>query len=298
MGSVSIPPKFRAGHRRYNLRLCATNRNVAMPPTRSLFAVVLSLVTVSVAIAKDAPQIGKVYGEKVNGSLSYTCSLVTDSVLSCDFVETYVGKQKEAADWAEEIARAKQKFLDVQKKPSSYFYYCDPALDLIAAALQGGPPRNIPPDLKRQFDSMSAMERQDRLATIRAYQNICKKRTEAAFLESAKVEFSKALRTCRVISSTFNQQFRWVDGSGGNGAWVVSAPPEGPCGIVQLSRFERAPKSDKASNYWNYFSRRAITNPKGSLFGLMKCSKMDQETNTYTYLEPSEANMKCDYIMF
>lgn len=266
--------------------------------TRTLLTATITIMTVAVAIARDAPTTGMVYGEKERHSLTYDCTLGRDDVLSCEFVQTAVRKKAKLSDWPGVVAEAKKGFQQDQKNPPKGDQCFDAKMATYVSALRGGSAQSLPADVQQKLRGLSTMERQDILSTLEGLQNYCTKKTEAALLAVAKIGFERDLRTCEVSSNTFKQEFRWVDDFGGAGAWVVSAAPQGPCGVVQLSRFERSAKTEKAFNFWNYYSRKAVTNPQGKAYGLMKCSQLDQDTYPYTYLAPSEAGLKCDYIKF
>ncbi|MBP6010743.1 MAG: hypothetical protein KBA31_00820 [Alphaproteobacteria bacterium] len=114
----------------------------------------------------------------------------------------------------------------------------------------------------------------------------------------AKVNFEKDQRTCLVNSHTFTQRFRWVDDLGGRGAWVTEDKPTGPCGTIQLSRFEPDPTTKPSLRFWKYYARKAVTNPQGSMYGAMKCTELDQGTYPYDWNGPRETGMGCDYVSF
>lgn len=103
-----------------------------------------------------------------------------------------------------------------------------------------------------------------------------------------------------MTSNTFEQTFKLVS-PGGNAkiSWVIESQPSGPCGVVQLSRFESETTKIGNSTYvdWNYVARKAVTNPSGELFLGLQCSGLDQ--GEYFYDWRSEVHqMSCDYIEF
>ena len=77
---------------------------------------------------------------------------------------------------------------------------------------------------------------------------------------------------------------------------VQSQGPEGPCGIVQLSRFEKDPDDDSRF-FWLYFSKKAVTNPRGKLLLGMQCSDLDETEYKYDW-RSREIYAQCDYIKF
>jgi len=119
------------------------------------------------------------------------------------------------------------------------------------------------------------------------------------------MEHDKEVRTCQVSSNVFTQTFKYVqDYTSNSGAWVVQSQPEGPCGIVQLSRFEPVITKIGDTNYtnWNYIAKKAITNPKGQAFLELKCSNLDQNEYVYDWQSSTQEDdlyrLGCDYIEF
>ncbi|MGF6178350.1 hypothetical protein [Ensifer sp. 4252] len=113
------------------------------------------------------------------------------------------------------------------------------------------------------------------LDTFRALAGMCDHPTEENFLKITKADHDKGLRTCQVSSNPFAQEFVWVSDVGNGGAWVVSSQPEGPCGVVQLSRFEKD-QSHTSALFWRYIARKAATNPSGTVLPGLSCSAVDQ----------------------
>ncbi|MGR9257295.1 hypothetical protein [Rhizobium leguminosarum] len=120
------------------------------------------------------------------------------------------------------------------------------------------------------------------LDTFRALAGMCDHPTEENYLKITKADHDKDLRTCRVSSNPFTQEFVWVSDFGNGGAWVVSSQPEGPCGLVQLSRFEKD-QSEASGLFWRYVARKATTNPSGTLLPGWSCSAVDQGEYVYDW---------------
>ena len=99
-----------------------------------------------------------------------------------------------------------------------------------------------------------------------------------------------------LITQTYKQTFQFVnDAVSGEGTWVVISSPTGPCGVINLSRFERAPNTDIP--FWNYVAKKTITNPKGKILGLNSCSVLDEDEYLYTW-NSKEHFMGCEIIEF
>jgi hypothetical protein len=88
----------------------------------------------------------------------------------------------------------------------------------------------------------------------------------------------------------------WVADFANCGAWVVSAQPEGPCGIVQLSRFEM--DKEYKSLFWRYVARKTATNPTGTLMPGFSCSAVDQGEYVYDWKKTRSDYLQCEFVEF
>jgi hypothetical protein len=99
-----------------------------------------------------------------------------------------------------------------------------------------------------------------------------------------------------VSSNTFKQTFQ--RGSDGK-TWRVQDAPNGPCGALNVGRFE--PETREAGNsnftFWKYFARRVITNPNASFFGASKCSGFDQAEYEHDWKD-KDRQLTCEYVKF
>src|SRR5690606_6789108 len=106
-------------------------------------------------------------------------------------------------------------------------------------------------------------DKQEADAAVKALKEACSTKDVSKLRELNERTLRQEMRTCRVSANNFEQTFRRVhDPVTKSFAWVVDGEPEGPCGIVQLSRFE--PRKWKTFTNWNYIARKAITNPNGT----------------------------------
>ncbi|MDC0400278.1 hypothetical protein OAN59_11345, partial [Alphaproteobacteria bacterium] len=65
--------------------------------------------------------------------------------------------------------------------------------------------------------------------------------------------------------------------------------PSGPCGEIRLDRFEV--DGESKLGFWNYISRKAITNPNGKS-GAVPCNKLDEEIYSYSW-KPQSVDLEC-----
>jgi hypothetical protein len=142
------------------------------------------------------------------------------------------------------------------------------------------------------------MQKRDIVKMVKALLEFCKSRTEQNFLNLVRLGHDKDTRTCLVSSNAFKQRFRFVsDNISGRDSWVTEGAPEGPCGFVQLSRFEPDPQRDSKLVFWKYVARKAVTNPQGSFFPGTSCKGFDEGEYLYDWKD-KERFLGCDYIEF
>ena len=137
---------------------------------------------------------------------------------------------------------------------------------------------------------MSQREKADGLAVIGQMVSFCRAPNIDNWIKLVSAGIEKDKRTCLVSSNSFKQKFRQSD----TNAWIVISQPEGPCGVVRLSRFE--PEKTKYSTFWNYFSRKAVTNPNADA-GLMQCRDLDEREYRYQW-QKRDPDLNCEYVEF
>jgi hypothetical protein len=77
-----------------------------------------------------------------------------------------------------------------------------------------------------------------------------------------------------------------------DGPWIVVDRPSGPCGVVNVSRFERDTQS---KIFWKYFAKKVITNPRGEVIPGLSCGGLDEREYLYDR-RSQEIFLRCDYI--
>jgi hypothetical protein len=148
------------------------------------------------------------------------------------------------------------------------------------------------------WKEFTEMQKKDYLIITKALLEFCKSKTEQNFLNVIRLGHEKDTRTCKVSSQPFKQRFRFVsDDISGAGSWVTEGAPEGPCGFVQLSRFEPDLQRDFKRAFWKYIARKAVTNPQGSFFPGTSCKGFDEGEYLYDW-KAKERFLGCDYIEF
>jgi hypothetical protein len=165
----------------------------------------------------------------------------------------------------------------------------------MAAVLEG---KKVAPK-PEAISSLSQLEKTDMLRITKAFVAYCEKPTEENLVAIARVAHDRDRRTCSVSSHSYKQTFRLLSESGGRPVWVTQSSPEGPCGIVQLSRFESEEMTIGGRKYtnWKYIARKAVTNPTAELLPGARCSGLDETPYTYDW-RSKDRQMSCDYIQF
>ena len=244
-----------------------------------------------VASAQEAPSLGILYNTQETNSLTYRCSPVRAGQLDCEFTQTAVRFKSTASQLSKVIEQARKQFRS-EKPPSRE--ECSSFHEMLAV-LEGKKPAPNP----EGFASMSPIEKSDALHFAKSFIEYCEKPTEESFLNIVKAGHEKDSRTCSASSNTYKQSFRFVTEATGGSVWVTQSTPEGPCGIVQLSRFESETTKIGSSNFsnWKYIARKAITNPSAEFFPGAKCSGLDEAPYTYDW-RSKEHQMTCSYIQF
>ena len=273
-----------------------------------LFAVLIMGYSFPVFAGNDYPTTGMVYNTKEDSSITFNCTKTTDKFLDCDLVQTAVRKKTKASDWSKKLAEAKKQMPDAIKDISK-----DKICDWVGSTVQvlegkltpeqaaENAPKGAISDKKgfiKGMKEMSDSKKQEMHDTMSALDEFCRTKSEESYLKIAKLEHEKEMRTCTVGSNPFKQRFKWVGDYAGKGAWVVDAQPSGPCGVVQLDRFE-ADKTDSKLVFWKYIAKKAITNPKGELFlPGMTCADLDQDEYPYDWKNERDSKLGCEYIEF
>ncbi len=256
-----------------------------------MFAVVgIWLVGASSASAEEAPSTGLLYNTKEAHSLVYRCQQNLDNSLDCEFTQTAVRKKTKPDDLNFKLNQAREEFrAGVKMSADECKMYKD-----MNDVFEG---RKKAPK-EEGLKEITEMQKKDLLKMTKSMMEFCKSKTEENFLNFVRLGHEKDTRTCKVSANTYKQAFRFVQDHLSNaGAWVVQSTPEGPCGIVQLSRFEPERLKDSKLVFWKYLARKAITNPQGSFFPGASCKGLDEGEYVYDW-RSKEHSLGCDYVEF
>ncbi len=263
----------------------------------------------------DYPNVGMIYNTKESSVLTYECTKLQNGKLECEFIQNSVRKKAKPADLQSKIKQAKDQYSDALKEIQSDTKVCKEADFFIYALSSKEPPaqiaKNAPTstissesDFIDGLKKMSDEQKQEGIKSFSIIKDFCNTKSEDSFLQLTKLEHDRASKTCIITSGyKFKQTFTYVDDLSSTAAWVVEGKPEGPCGLVQLSRFI----SDTSSTigevkFWKYLAKKAITNPDGLFLGTSKCSSFDEGEYLYDWKTGPETDklyhMNCEYIEF
>ncbi|MEH2596878.1 hypothetical protein V1278_003791 [Bradyrhizobium sp. AZCC 1577] len=254
--------------------------------TCAFVVVTASLASIGFASAQspDYPSTGIVYNTIEAASLTHYCKLTSDKFsMDCEFTQTSVRRKLNADDAIKKLADAKAEFIS---KPMQMSQKECAEYETLSMILQG---KKAAPD-PQGMSKMSEREKADVLAISSQMVSFCRAPNIDSWMKIVSTGIEKDKRTCLVSSYTFKQKFRRSD----TNAWIVISQADGPCGVVQLSRFE--PDKTKYSTFWNYFSRKAVTNPNAEA-GLISCNMLDEREYKYQW-QQRNPDLNCEYVEF
>ena len=251
-----------------------------------IFLLILSFIMFPnlVLSSQKYPTTGMVYNTKDNNMIVYDCKLLKNQELECDMTSTSVRKSHK--ELSEEIKEAQKQWKN--QKPFSK-KDCKMYEQIISLFEGKTPPPNKKGD--EMIKNMKSFEKNDFIKLSKSALEYCKTPDKSNFLKMITTGHDKKSRTCKVSSNSFKQKFEKVDLI--SDTWRVVPEATGPCGIIQLDRLELV---NKKYSFWNYISKKAITNPDGQA-GLLKCNQLDENEYVYSW-KKREIALNCDYIDF
>lgn len=264
----------------------------------------------SAANASEYPTVGLVYNLKEDSSITYNCKLSNaNNRLYCDFIQTSVRKKAKVDELERKLADARvhyQQSLQRASEPKDCAVFSVMYLVLTGkmnvndgvkrAPEWGGDPAEFRKGIEKA--RLEAKADPSLIETMRLVASACQTPSEEAFLALARADHARSVKTCLVSSGQFSQEFVWVSDYGKSGAWVVAMQPTGPCGVVNLSRFEMDRATTKNVLFWNYVARKAVTNPSGEIVPGLACSSLDQAEYPYTWKQSRSDRLQCEYVVF
>ena len=254
-------------------------------------SIIICLIGALNTLAGDVPDMGLLYNTKETHSLVFRCQQNSENVLICEFTQTAVRKKAKPEDLKSSLDKARAEFRNgVKFSPEECKTYSQ-----LLEVFEG---RKKPPKGEDKINKMSTIEKKDIIESMKAMTKFCKDKTETNYLKLIHLSHEKDMRTCQVSSNTFKQTFRYIqDNVSGVGTWVTKGEPAGPCGLVQLSRFEPEQTKGVPFVFWKYTARKAVTNPQGFIAPGVSCKGLDESEYLYDW-RSKEHQLSCDYIEF
>lgn len=253
---------------------------------RVLLAVCLmTLMVTSDARAQERPTVGIVYHTTENSALTYNCKSSGNDVIECEFVQTFVRLQSTPEQLPGFLEKARSSYAEEVKGIKTRGCGDLERMDAILKGGQTALPAEAP------FAKASAAEKDEIKRWMSLMLQFCKSPTMPNFEAFIKFQHDKDCRTCNVGSHSYTQKMR----RNSTGAWTTIPIQYGPCGIVQLDRFEVAERMPSLV-VWNYIARKAVTNPKATT-ALAPCNTLDESEYIYKWV-PRDLFLPCNYIKF
>lgn len=255
------------------------------------------------AHSQDYPTTGLVFNTRENSSITYICELNANKRLECEFNQTSVRKAAKPEEWVEELKKAEKSYVEDVKKPRDDCKLFTATQEVLLGRkkpedITNGPTWADKAEFIKKMRSMSEAEKKDLSGDIAPLVEYCNAPTKENYINLWRSGFDKQLRTCSVGSNAFKQIFKWVvDDSKEGGAWIVDSTASGPCGVVQLSRFEPVRTETTKLTFWRYIARKAITNPNGNIL-LAKCKDFDESEYIYDWKNERNNKLNCTYVEF
>lgn len=254
---------------------------------RTLVLALLILAILPAAAQNSPPLSGHVSNTQEMSSLYYSCRPSGSGAIECEFVQTSVRQKAKPEDLPKKIAEARAEFRKTGLKgfPKEE---CDGYRKIVA--MMRGNSANLTAEQRQWLLTMTPRKRQHLNDSFDAMMRVCDNPTEEAFIKLVELEHSKNMRTCRVSSNTYRQTLKRVSPD----VYTANEGPSGDCGIINVSRLERATDSKL---FFNYRAKKIITNPKATFFISMLCEQLDQAEYLYTW-RTQEWTPTCDFLEF
>lgn len=244
------------------------------------------------------PTSGFLWGQDQTDHIEYECDEIGVDKIRCDFLQTIV--RKNISDEDSYQSQVEECITTSLGANPSY----DPKICLMMEAGIMVFDEKITP---REF--ADALEIEDLQPVLEMFNNESRRATaEYRFRQGQPLMCAEEIteqfcvdmigqqrqsdaETCKINTNRFSQTFVRV-GDTGTGVFSVEAPPTGPCGIINVSRFEL-----DYMDRWNYTSQKVITNPNAvSAFG--SCSDLDEGVYNYSWRPEDGVVKNCKLVKF
>lgn len=245
------------------------------------------------SLAQNYPTSGLLYHTTESSSLTHRCNL-QGTELHCEMAQVFVRKELTAERVAKRKSDLLQTLSDSTKNPQEFKKVCDDfkgwSRDLKNFS-EKKPTEKLPAEGVKNLEQLSSSKLSEMQRLFELYGDYCDRNSSVNRDRLVSHLLETEAMTCRVGSHTWKEVFVRSKGVeamnvGKADSWVTkSTQPEGACGVVQLNRFE--PEKSGNLTFWNYISRKAITNPGGMGALGVSCKDLDESVYQYSWKSKS-----------
>lgn len=240
------------------------------------------------ALGQDYPAgVQVLYGTIDNDSLTVQCTPPSDGKMRCSFAQTMVSRPADHEDFEGTLSKRIDEALTSDELKS-----CDGIADLATALRTGSVPKVVddPAEFTRGMAAMKPEQKAEMLKQVDLLAAFCAKPSRGAAEAVLRATRSKDLKTCKVWTNTYEQEFATSDGGK---TWISNEGPKGECGVIYISKFQKA-KSE--FSFWTYTTQKVVTKKDGDPI-LNICSGLDERQIFYDW-SGDERYLNCTYIKF
>lgn len=253
--------------------------------------------TQSVFALDEHPRLGILHHTTENSSFQFDCQMMGKE-LHCDMTQSFIREQVPKDKIAERSKEIYESIVSEKTKPGD----CDELAKLskgVAEAIKN--PAKIPVDKRAVVLNLPKEKLRELMDTTIALERVCRKKTIENINTLRNLLLKAESTTCRVGSHSWKEVFQKAPPNYSDPenlpVWISKSEPSGDCGIVLLNRFEQVAISDSKVKFWNYVSRKAITNPNGQMLLGGQCKDLDEESYLYSW-RSRDVFLECKTIKF
>jgi hypothetical protein len=249
--------------------------------------VAVAVVSGLPADAQDYPAgIQVLHGTIDNDSLTVQCDPPSGNRMHCSFAQTMVSRPADHKDFEGTIAKSIDDALSSDLGKS-----CKGMADFAQAIRMGTvPPGTDGAKFTRGLASMKPEHKADLLDQIELIDAFCSNPNRKTAEALLRANHEKELKTCKVRTNTYEQNFSTADGGK---SWISNEGPKGECGVIYISKFERA-KGE--FSLWAYTTQKVVTKKDGDPI-LNLCTTLDERQIFYDW-SGTEKYLNCVYVDF
>ncbi len=240
---------------------------------------VAGILSCGCALAQEKPLGGAVYNLKLNEQISFSCRIVTETSIECDFTSAKVSPAIPPGKLDERMREA-LKGID---EPGAVEEFGKESCKALARLQDSSSTEDA-----ESFNDLPASDREDILSAIK---NVCEKHDTKSVTDFIALGLDKESKTCLISTWRWQAHFAKSD----KRTWVRTdkdSPTADGCAGIYLDRFEMS----ENGSFWNLTRREIASNPNGTFTTGQKCSEVYTGIETEYRWQGSDLPAKCDYI--